>query len=83
MSKRIFTKEQVIELSKNKNITKCSKKSITYNKNFKIKAVRQYYDEYMMPNEIFEQAGFDPRIIGRKTPAWCLHRWKDISKKRY
>lgn len=82
MSKRIFNKEQMVELSKNKNIKKCSEKSITYNKKFKIKAVKQYYDEYMVPNEIFEQAGFDLNIIGRKTPKGCLSRWKKIFQRK-
>ena len=71
MSKRIFTKEQTIGLSKNGNIRKCSNKSITYAKDFKLKAIKQYYDEYLTPNEIFEQAGFDLNTIGRKTPARC------------
>lgn len=78
MSKRIFNKEQKIELSKNKNVKKCSERSITYSKDFKIKAVKQYYDEYLAPNEVFEQAGFDLDMIGRKTPAWCLDRWKKV-----
>jgi len=82
MSKRIFNKEQVVELTKNKNVKKCSEKSITYDKDFKIKAVKQYYDEYMMPNEIFEQAGFDLNIIGRETPKNCLRRWKKTSQRK-
>lgn len=78
MSKRIFTKEQTTGLSKNGNIRKCSNKSITYAKDFKLKAIKQYYDEYLTPNEIFEQAGFDLNTIGRKTPARCLNRWKKV-----
>lgn len=76
MSKRIFTKEQIEELSKNKNIKKLSEKSITYSKDFKTKAVKQYYDEYLTPNEIFKQAGFNTKIIGKKAPKECLRRWK-------
>jgi len=78
MSKRIFTKEQIEELSKNKNVEKCSEKSITYNKDFKVKAVKQYYDEYMMPNEIFEQAGFDLDIIGKGNPRHLLSEWRKV-----
>ena len=78
MSKRIFTQEQIRELSKNKNVKKCSKKSITYNKKFKIKAVKQYYDEYIVPNEIFEQAGFDLDVVGKETPRSSLKRWRKI-----
>ena len=76
MSKRIFNEEQMVELTKNKNVKKCSEKSITYSKDFKIKAVKQYYDEYLIPNEIFEQAGFDLETIGKETPEHCLSRWR-------
>ena len=82
MSKRIFTKEEIDKLSKNKNVTKCSEKLITYNKDFKIKAVKQYYDEYMMPNEIFEQAGFDLDTIGKDTAHSCLARWRKTFKNK-
>ena len=82
MSKRKFNKKQRVELSKNKNVKRCSEKSITYDKDFKIKAVKQYYDEYLIPNEIFEQAGFDLNIIGRKTPAGCLARWKKTFQRK-
>jgi hypothetical protein len=78
MSKRKLNKEQMVEITKNKNVSKCSEKSITYNNDFKIKAVKQYYDEYMLPNEIFEQAGFDLDIIGRRIPNKCLSRWKKV-----
>jgi len=76
MNKRIFIQKQISELSKNKNVKKCSEKSITYTKEFKIKAVKQYQEEYLAPNEIFEQAGFDLNTIGKRTSTWCLDRWK-------
>lgn len=76
MTKVKFTKEQIKELSKNKNIAKCSDKSITYNNDFMIKAVKQYYDEYLVPKEIFIQAGFNLEMIGKDTPGHCLDRWK-------
>jgi transposase len=78
MSKRIFTQEQIQQLSKNENVSKCSEKSITYGKNFKKKAVKQYNQEGLISSEIFRIAGFDLRIIGRKTPKECLRRWNKI-----
>jgi len=77
MSKRIFTKEEVAVLSKNKNVNKCSKKSITYAKDFKVKAVR-LYNEGIPAKEIFEDAGFDICMLGRKKPNDCLKRWNKI-----
>lgn len=78
MSKARFTKEQIEELSQNKHVTRCSDKVITYNPDFKIKAVKQYYDEYLIPKEIFIRAGFDLNMIGKDIPGNCLKDWKKI-----
>ncbi len=78
MGKIIFTKEQLKELSRNKHVKKCCKKAITYSEDFKVQAVKQYYDEYLTPKEIFKEAGFDLEIIGKKMPGWCLDRWKKV-----
>jgi transposase-like protein len=75
MSKRIFTKDQVIELSKNKNVTKCSEKSITYSKDFKRIAIKQYNEQGLTSSKIFRLAGFDLEMIGRDIPAESLRRW--------
>lgn len=82
MSKKIFTKKQKEELSANKNVVRCGKKTITYTKEFKIKAVNQYYNEYMTPNEIFKQAGLDIDLIGNNRPESCLRRWKGGFQKK-
>lgn len=75
MSKRIFTKEQAEQLSRNVNVSKCSKRSITYSKDFKIKAVR-LYDQGLTSSEIFSKAGFNLNTIGRSQPKECLRRWR-------
>lgn len=79
MSKRIFTKEQIKTLLQNPNVACCSEKSISYSKDFKIFAVRKYY-EGLPPSEIFRQAQFNTNTIGRKTPERCLSRWRKIFK---
>jgi len=76
MKKKLFTKEEIESLSKNENVTRCSEKAISYRKSFKIKAVNLYNQEGLMPREIFEQAGFDLRIIGKGKPDSCLYRWR-------
>ncbi len=81
MSKRIFAEEEIKILLQNPNVEKCSQKSITYNKKFKIEAVKKYY-EGLSPNEIFKRAQFNIDLIGRKTPGWCLQGWKRIFKKK-
>lgn len=63
MSKRIFTQEQVEELTKNENVAKCSEKSITYSHDFKRIAVGQYNEQGLAPSEIFRQAGLNPEMI--------------------
>lgn len=74
----MFNPEQIRELLKNKNVDKCSPNSITYSKDFKLRSVKRYYDQGDSPNMIFEQAGFDLDIIGRKKPKDCLKRWRKI-----
>jgi len=75
MSKRIFSEEQIKELLQNPNVARCSDKSITYHKDFKIFAVRTYLDEGLPPNQIFKNAGLNIDMIGRDIPGYCLHRW--------
>jgi transposase-like protein len=76
MSKRIFTQEQLKQLTDNKNTSKCSERSISYSKDFKIKAVQQYIEQGLSPREIFKQAGFDLGVIGKQKADDCLLRWK-------
>ena len=77
MSNRIFNQTEIKQLSKNKNVSKCSERSISYNKEFKIKAVR-LYSEGMTSSEIFRQGGFLLEMIGRKKPKGCLRRWNKV-----
>ena len=78
MSKRIFTQQQIVELRQNSNVLRCSEKSITYHKSFKIEAVRKYLNEGVPVMQIFKQAGFNLDIIGRKTPKHCLQSWRRV-----
>lgn len=77
MSKRIFTKEQIEELLKNENIVRCSERSITYGKDFKIRAVK-LYKEGLTSTEIFRQEGFDLNLMGKDKPKDCLRCWNRI-----
>ena len=74
MSKRIFTKEQAKQLLRNRNVSACSERSITYSNDFKIRAVK-LYKQGLTSREIFKQAGFDLNAIGRDQPKECLKRW--------
>lgn len=72
----MFTTEQINNLLANENVAKCSPKSITYKKEFKIWAVKKYLEEGFSPGRIFREADFDLNIIGRDKAKWCLSRWR-------
>lgn len=79
MSKRIFNQEQIALLLSNEHIAKCSQKSISYKKEFKVLAVSQY-TEGMAAKQIFRRAGLDPDLVGAGTPDECLRRWRSKFK---
>lgn len=74
----MFTQEQMNELQKNKNVVKCSSKSITYSKDFKLLAIKRYYEDGHSPRMIFEEAGFDIDIVSKKRAEDGLLRWRRI-----
>ena len=73
-----FTNEECLELLKNPNVIKCSNKAITYSKEFKLKAVKQYTDEGMSSNDIFRLAGLSSVVIGKDTPKDRISDWKRL-----
>ena len=77
----MFTKEQIKQLLENKNVCKCSSKSITFHGEFKVKAVESYFKEGLSPNMIFKEAGFDLNVIGKEMPKCSLVRWRRIYNK--
>lgn len=79
MIKSKFTEEQMKELQSNKNVIKCSAKAITYSKDFKLLAVKQYVDG-KSGSQIFREAGFDMETVGRDIPKSSLGRWNKSFK---
>jgi transposase len=80
MNKSKFSEEQIQALLNNYNVVKCSDKAITYNKDFKIWAVKQYNEKGKTAKEIFREAGFDLDAIRKYTPRICLRDWRRIFK---
>jgi len=80
MSKRIFTKEQIAELLSNPSVNRCSERSITFTKDFKVLALKRYYDEGLSASQIFREAGLNQQLIGKHTPKDCLRDWRNIFK---
>jgi len=65
MSKKVFSDIEVTKLSKNKNISKVSNKAITYTFEFKKKFIDEYKTE-KLSRIIFEEAGLDVEVLGKK-----------------
>ena len=78
----MYTKEQLEALKANKNVLKCGSKYITYSKEFKVRAVKAYYQNGQSPKTIFLEAGFDLSIIGKDKPKDCLKEWRNIYKSK-
>jgi len=78
MSKRIFNKDQIESLRRNINVDRCSERSISYNRDFKARAVKQHKCEGLGAREIFELAGFDIDVIGKDKPKDRLKSWNKI-----
>ena len=70
-----FNSEQISELLSNRYVIKCKGKSISYSKEFKLLAVKQY-TEGMAATQIFKAAGLSQKLVGEYVPDNCLHRWK-------
>ena len=81
MSKKVFSDIEVTKLSKNKNISKVSNKAITYTFEFK----KKFIDEYKtgkLPRLIFEEAGLDIEILGKKRIQTASNRWRKAFKEK-
>jgi hypothetical protein len=63
-------------------VSKCSSKTITYSKSFKVLAVKQYCEDGLPAKHIFLNAGFDLRVIGGYIQTDCLKRWIKNFKSR-
>lgn len=73
---RSLTYEQIKVLRQNENVRRCNSKSIRYKKKFKEEAVRLYKEEGLAAVEIFQLAGFDLDVIGKRVPNRLMHQWK-------
>lgn len=80
MERANYSTTQIEALLGNPNVVKCSSKAITYRKEFKIWAVKEYYDNGLGPNSIFLKAGFNLNILGRDKPKNCLKLWRKVYK---
>ena len=62
--KNKFTKEQIQQLSANKNVRRVSETTISFHEDF----LKRYYSERInekRPKDIFQENGIDPEILGK------------------
>ncbi len=79
MSKQLFTKQQIKELSENKYVLRVSDKSITYSDDFKAHAIAET-KLGKISTVIFEEAGFDMSYMSDRAKQ-SISRWKSSYNK--
>lgn len=79
MSKKLFTKEEIELLSKNKYIKNITIKGITYTEEFKKIFIAENIDG-KLPRQIFEECGFDIDILGMHRIHSAGKRWRKSYK---
>lgn len=75
MGKIIFNSHQRKQLESNPNVKHVSDRSLSYEPEFKVKAVKENLSG-KGPTDIFVENGFDLSIIGSDKPKGCLKRWR-------
>jgi transposase len=80
MSKKIFTDEEVILLSKNIYVKNVSNKGITYTDEFKRIFITENQNGEL-PRQIFEKHGFDINIIGIERVRSSGRRWRSAFRR--
>lgn len=80
MSINYFTDEQVLELQKNPNVKKVSKKGITYQETFKEHFLESYANG-KLAKQIFTEAGFKIEVLGSDRMLSSGKRWRAQSKR--
>jgi len=80
MSKKLFTEQEIEILNQNKYVKRVGPKGITYTDEMKQYAISES-EKGILSSEIFEKAGFDLSVIGRKRSNSSLARWKSAYQK--
>lgn len=79
MSKIIFNEHEIQRLEKNPNVKHVSDRSISYQPDFKLAAVKENLIG-KGPSQIFIEHGFDLSVIGKKKATDSLKRWRNTFK---
>lgn len=74
MSIKVFSKEEIEVLSRNKFVKHISVKGITYTDEFKRHFISEY-EKGKLPRTIFEESGFNLNILGKNRVESATKRW--------
>jgi hypothetical protein len=80
MSKKIFTEQEIKILKQNNYVKRVGPKGITYTDEMKQFSIIKS-EEGLLSTEVFELAGFDMSIIGKRRSNSSLARWRRAYKK--
>lgn len=75
MSKKLFTELEIALLKKNRYVKNVSSKGITYTDEFKSYVISEV-EKGNCSTEIFESAGFNIEILGKRRIHSAVGRWK-------
>jgi hypothetical protein len=79
MSKKPFTKKEIVQLSKNPYVKSVRSKGVTYSDEFKEHFVSEF-NKGKFSRQIFEEAGFDVEVIGIRRIKSASERWRAAYK---
>lgn len=81
MAKRLkqFTQDEIDILIQNPNVEDVTTNTIKYTSEFKKLSLKKF-NEGISPNDIFKEAGFNLKIIGKHTPNNRIRAWKFYEK---
>ncbi|HLQ87872.1 MAG TPA: HTH domain-containing protein [Enterococcus sp.] len=80
MGVNYFSDEQVHELQCHPYVDKVSHKAITYSEAFKVHFMTEY-NSGKFPTQIFQEAGFDTRMLGKQRVDEFARRMRKVSER--
>ena len=80
MSNKLFTKEEIELISRNKYVKNVSERSITYTDEFRRIFISEY-EKGKFPRKIFEESDFEISILGIGRVESISKRWRAAYKK--
>ncbi|MFR6553291.1 MAG: IS3 family transposase [Paraclostridium sordellii] len=81
MSKKLFSEQEILELSRNKYVKNVTHKGITYTNEFKLQFIAEY-ESGKSSRKIFKDAGFNIETIGSKRIDCASLRWRTAYKNK-